>query len=1066
MDTSCVAVVSTVLGDFYEKHPAQVLLSTSKILATLLKNASSKDDEKYRKVRLSNPKIQLKIVQVADALDILALAGFSKDEAEHEDCLVYTPPNGSHEISNIIIHELETKIQELEANKNESSCDDSPFLSAQERKKRQEQAKAARKASAAERAAVQRRWEEDKLERKEAAKRKALEAASFTDDAPPCDVTLRKLHENKASFPAAKAHGNDDKAHGNDDKVNISDMDFAFEKSATGTTSKTNATNVSMMDTSAESEPDAVMDIDATASMDTGSHDEEQKEPPAFVPPTDAAADELWKTCTRDMSSCESATGIRDTSYFKTKNHPSDARPITCLKRLYREIKELSTSLPSERLSNIWIRFDEETPQYLRALISAPLGTPYAGGLFCFDIFIPNDYPAGPPSVILLTTGGGRVRFGPNLYADGKVCLSLLGTWSGPKWSQSHSNLYQVLVSIQALVLGAEQPWFLEPGHGGWEGDVKEGDYVKQGQTLSGKVVRSEVGLPWQIQQYNNVLRVGTVRFAMLEPLSGTQRHLQVFERPIRIHFFCNRSVILQEVSSWPMNVQEQMGAEEEHSGTFPQMRESPPGSLKQLLPELEKKLSTLCSPSDDTDVRGAVPFEDQKMPAIAAHSTVRDNAERLLDKNDPMQEESTTIEAIPPAPAASLGSNTGPSPQPNTYVLRSRMQEAGNSGNFILAGQIQEQLNQLEDLERRMKEAATEGNFIRAGRIQEQMEALMNNDDTGPGPNESTEWSYDEAAQESDNYASEMNDMGADLPLGGNVFAPPGHPSHYASKKHDWGSGIALNSATKATPSAAMLAKEEPAGFNIVVKKAPPPASVCRLRFRLPESKSCVEDFDRNDPLSSVYSRLETMVLLEEQSNQAQLRSGDQSVAAPLRTGGAFAQPQSLPGFTLLLSHPKREFSLEMHGTKTLDELGLAPSATLTVMKCSDRGLVYRGELESRLTTAQGNAMDVDGLTYEGLMELTERVGAAKPKAITREILDRNSTLLSPLSLENDGEGHCPVCLGEFDPADTNKTLRRLNQCSHIFHEACVVTWLGTKSSCPICKSPIDRGEETQHQP
>lgn len=39
-------------------------------------------------------------------------------------------------------------------------------------------------------------------------------------------------------------------------------------------------------------------------------------------------------------------------------------------------------------------------------------------------------------------------RFNPNLYADGKVCLSLLGTWHGgdatEKWDPQHSNLFQV----------------------------------------------------------------------------------------------------------------------------------------------------------------------------------------------------------------------------------------------------------------------------------------------------------------------------------------------------------------------------------------------------------------------------------------------------------------------------------------------------------------------------------------------------------------------------------------------------------------------------------------------
>ena len=59
-------------------------------------------------------------------------------------------------------------------------------------------------------------------------------------------------------------------------------------------------------------------------------------------------------------------------------------------------------------------------------------------------------------------------RFNPNLYADGKVCLSLLGTWHGgdssEKWNATHSNLLQVVVSIQGLILIPE-PIYNEPGY-------------------------------------------------------------------------------------------------------------------------------------------------------------------------------------------------------------------------------------------------------------------------------------------------------------------------------------------------------------------------------------------------------------------------------------------------------------------------------------------------------------------------------------------------------------------------------------------------------------------------
>lgn len=123
-------------------------------------------------------------------------------------------------------------------------------------------------------------------------------------------------------------------------------------------------------------------------------------------------------------------------------------------------------------------------------VVMAPLDTPYARGVFLFDgqlqpshrlccalgvhlavccfcvcaVFFPQTYPNTPPLVNLQTTGGGSVRFNPNLYKDGKVCLSLLGTWSGSKeeqWNSKTSTFLQVCVSLQSLIFVAE-PYFNE----------------------------------------------------------------------------------------------------------------------------------------------------------------------------------------------------------------------------------------------------------------------------------------------------------------------------------------------------------------------------------------------------------------------------------------------------------------------------------------------------------------------------------------------------------------------------------------------------------------------------
>ncbi|CAM0953964.1 unnamed protein product [Alopecurus aequalis] len=129
-------------------------------------------------------------------------------------------------------------------------------------------------------------------------------------------------------------------------------------------------------------------------------------------------------------------------------------------KRIQREWKVLEKDLPD----NIFVRAYEDRMDLLRAVIMGPAGTPYHDGLFFFDIYFPPQYPSTPP---LVNYRSGGLRLNPNLYACGKVCLSLLNTWAGKgceKWNPSNSTMLQVLVSIQALVLNAK-PYFNEPGY-------------------------------------------------------------------------------------------------------------------------------------------------------------------------------------------------------------------------------------------------------------------------------------------------------------------------------------------------------------------------------------------------------------------------------------------------------------------------------------------------------------------------------------------------------------------------------------------------------------------------
>jgi len=94
------------------------------------------------------------------------------------------------------------------------------------------------------------------------------------------------------------------------------------------------------------------------------------------------------------------------------------------------------------------------------ALIIGPSDTPYFGGNYFFEFTYPTDYPHSPPKVKYLTNGN-NIRFNPNLYICGKVCISLLNTWRGDQWT-SCQTISTVLLTLCTLL--SKDPLLNEPG--------------------------------------------------------------------------------------------------------------------------------------------------------------------------------------------------------------------------------------------------------------------------------------------------------------------------------------------------------------------------------------------------------------------------------------------------------------------------------------------------------------------------------------------------------------------------------------------------------------------------
>jgi len=114
---------------------------------------------------------------------------------------------------------------------------------------------------------------------------------------------------------------------------------------------------------------------------------------------------------------------------------------------LPRRIIKETQRLLAEPVPGISALPDEQNARYFHVVVAGPAESPYEGGLFNLELFLPEEYPMSAPKVRFMTK-----IYHPNIDKLGRICLDILKD----KWSPA-LQIRTVLLSIQAL-LSAPNP--------------------------------------------------------------------------------------------------------------------------------------------------------------------------------------------------------------------------------------------------------------------------------------------------------------------------------------------------------------------------------------------------------------------------------------------------------------------------------------------------------------------------------------------------------------------------------------------------------------------------------
>lgn len=198
-------------------------------------------------------------------------------------------------------------------------------------------------------------------------------------------------------------------------------------------------------------------------------------------------------------------------------------------KRAFKDLNLIQKNKDELSSRGIYFHFDEADilnpevmiiPKHKQDIDFPDLKSPYTNGFFLFKLSIPEDFPISPPK-IKFHPQQNSCRLHPNYYEQGKVCLSVINTWSRDDWAPTTSLMAISNILEERL---NERSICFEPG--------------------------CELSGVSRIKTFNEAVKFGVYQHAILPIIQSKNQNYKAFQNIIQSHWETNKTTYISELQT------------------------------------------------------------------------------------------------------------------------------------------------------------------------------------------------------------------------------------------------------------------------------------------------------------------------------------------------------------------------------------------------------------------------------------------------------------------------------------------------------------------------------------